>query len=84
MNNAKPLADTDKKKTQARSGGVLLLTWASENPSHEPSILPALLKLKVAIVVITALQRNKRRNTSFIELDGDESKCCVKVDTYEI
>ena len=35
-------------------------------------------------IVITALQRNKRRNTSFIELDGDESKCCVKVDTYEI
>ena len=63
---------------------MLLLTWASENPSHEPSILPALLKLKVAIVVITALQRNKRRNTSFIELDGDESKCCVKVDTFEI
>ena len=51
MNNAKPLADTDKKKTQARSE-VLLLTWVSENPSHEPSILPALLKLKVAIVAM--------------------------------
>ena len=52
MNNAKPLVDIDKKKNTSSKRPCILLTWVSENPSHEPSILPALLKLKVAIVAM--------------------------------
>ena len=33
---------------------------------------------------ITALQRDKYGNTNFIELDGSESKCRLKVDANEI
>ena len=33
---------------------------------------------------ITALQRDKYGNTNFIEFDGSESKCRLKVDANEI
>ena len=36
--------------------------------------------------MITALRRDKERNRikNLIELDGNKSKCCMKVDAYEI
>ena len=34
--------------------------------------------------MITALQRDKKSNINFIELDDSESTGCVKVDAYEI
>ena len=40
---------------QARSGHVFSLTWVSEIPSYEPSILPTLKKLKVATVATVAM-----------------------------
>ena len=36
------------------------------------------------VIAITALQQDKYRNANFIKTDGAESKCCVKVDSYEI
>ena len=34
--------------------------------------------------MIKALQRDKKINTNFIELDGSESKGYIKVDAYEM
>ena len=34
--------------------------------------------------MITALQRDKKSNINFIELDDSESTGCVEVDAYEI
>ena len=34
--------------------------------------------------MITALQRDELWNTNIIEFDNSESKCCVKVDAYEV
>ena len=36
------------------------------------------------VITITALQRDKERNTNFIELDGSESKSCARVHAHEI
>ena len=87
MNNAKPLADTDKKKNTSSKRSVTLNLGFRKSISRAINS-PCSSETKSShcsdAIVITALQRNKRRNTSFIELDGDESKCCVKVDTYEI
>ena len=34
--------------------------------------------------MITALQRDELWNKNIIDSDSSESKCCVKVDAYEI
>ena len=88
MNSAKPLADTDKKKKHKLEAAVYSLNLGFRKSISRAINSPCSSETKSShcsdAIVITALQRNKRRNTSFIELDGDESKCCVKVDTYEI